>query len=331
MGSFELWTASLDRSKRRRRLAADGRRRVARKKQASTAVTAAMLLSPAITVAGASGSKGKSEVAQSSPANRAIEPATSHDLDVVRAVRRHRRTGRAAPAAPAHRRGRHLRTADARRRQGVPGARRYPVRRHRRQVDLEGPVRRRRARRRRALRRRRQGLPGEHQQGVRPRGGGHRRQRPRGQDRADLGRRQLSGSTHEATGGPSDHAETNAPDTSAPASSGSGNSLERCRSRSDDVGPDVRGVRLGPDLVADPRRDRDVPVRPAQRPPARGRRPRRADRHARVRGGLRRRVRGGPGVRLRQHRLHRPRRGLQHVLRPPLPLRDVAGLARERR
>ena len=83
MGSHELWHASLNRSRRRRRLAADGRRRVARKKQASTAVTAAMLFSPALTVAGASASKGKSEIAQSSPANRAIEPSTSHNLTEV--------------------------------------------------------------------------------------------------------------------------------------------------------------------------------------------------------------------------------------------------------
>src|SRR5688572_13205342 len=83
LSSFELWHASIERSQRRRVLAADGRRRVARRKQASTAVTAAMLFSPVITAAGAaSAGKGKSEIAQSSPANRAVESKTPRTLDV---------------------------------------------------------------------------------------------------------------------------------------------------------------------------------------------------------------------------------------------------------
>src|ERR1700742_3891516 len=82
LGSSELWNSSLERSQRRRVLAEDGRRRVNRRKQASTAVTAAMLFSPVLTAAGAaSAGKGKSEVAQSSPANRAIEKAPA-TLDV---------------------------------------------------------------------------------------------------------------------------------------------------------------------------------------------------------------------------------------------------------
>ena len=80
LGSAELWDTSLERSLRRREWAHDGRRRMARKKQASTAVTAAMLMTPVLQVSGAmAGSKGKSEVAQSSPANRAIDSRT---LDV---------------------------------------------------------------------------------------------------------------------------------------------------------------------------------------------------------------------------------------------------------
>src|SRR5215218_8430557 len=77
LGSAELWHNSLERSRRRRELAHDGRRRMARKKQASTAVTAAMLMTPVLQVGGAmAGAKGKSEVAQSSPANRAIDGRT---------------------------------------------------------------------------------------------------------------------------------------------------------------------------------------------------------------------------------------------------------------
>jgi hypothetical protein len=77
LGSDELWHTSLERSRRRREWADDGRRRMARKKQASTAVTAAMLMTPVLQVSGAmAGSKGKSEVAQSSPANRAIDGRT---------------------------------------------------------------------------------------------------------------------------------------------------------------------------------------------------------------------------------------------------------------
>src|SRR5215211_1876747 len=82
LGSAELWHNSLERSRRRRELAHDGRRRMARKKQASTAVTAAMLMTPVLQVGGAmAGSKGKSLVAQSSPANRAIDD--SRTLEVV--------------------------------------------------------------------------------------------------------------------------------------------------------------------------------------------------------------------------------------------------------
>src|SRR3954469_14299867 len=77
LGSAELWHNSLERSQRRREWAEDGRRRMARKKQASTAVTAAMLMTPVLQVGGAmASSKGKSEVAQSSPANRAIDSRT---------------------------------------------------------------------------------------------------------------------------------------------------------------------------------------------------------------------------------------------------------------
>jgi peptidoglycan hydrolase-like protein with peptidoglycan-binding domain len=80
LGSAELWHTSLERSRKRRVLAHDGRRRMARKKQASTAVTAAMLMTPVLQVGGAmAGSKGKSVVSQSSPANRAIDART---LDV---------------------------------------------------------------------------------------------------------------------------------------------------------------------------------------------------------------------------------------------------------
>src|SRR3712207_1925657 len=82
LGSAELWHTSLERSRKRRVLALDGRRRMARKKQASGAVTAAMLLTPVLQVAGASAGKktGKSEVASASPANRAVENRT---LDVT--------------------------------------------------------------------------------------------------------------------------------------------------------------------------------------------------------------------------------------------------------
>src|SRR5215203_4134941 len=79
LSSAELWIESLERSQKRRTLAVDGRRRMARKKQASGAVTAAMLLTPVLQVGGAmAGSKGRSEVAQSSPANRAIDGRTLH-------------------------------------------------------------------------------------------------------------------------------------------------------------------------------------------------------------------------------------------------------------
>jgi Meckel syndrome type 1 protein len=81
LGSAELWNDSLERSRKRRVLAGDGRRRVARRKQASTAVTAAMLFSPVAQVAGAKTSSQRSEVAQSSPANRAI--ASPRTLDVA--------------------------------------------------------------------------------------------------------------------------------------------------------------------------------------------------------------------------------------------------------
>src|SRR5918992_3466852 len=81
LGSNELWLDSLERSQKRRRLAHDGRRRVARQKQASTAVTAAMLVGPTLSFAGASAAQGRSDVAQSSPANRAIE--SDRALDVV--------------------------------------------------------------------------------------------------------------------------------------------------------------------------------------------------------------------------------------------------------
>jgi Meckel syndrome type 1 protein len=81
LGSAELWHTSLERSRKRRVLAHDGRRRMARKKQASGAVTAAMLLTPVLQVGGAMASnKGRSQVAQSSPANRAIDART---LNVV--------------------------------------------------------------------------------------------------------------------------------------------------------------------------------------------------------------------------------------------------------
>src|SRR5687768_9922474 len=83
LGSAELWNNSLDRSRRRRELAHDGRRVMARKKQASTAATAAMLMTPVLQVSSAmAGTKGKSEVAQSSPANRAID-SDSRTLNVV--------------------------------------------------------------------------------------------------------------------------------------------------------------------------------------------------------------------------------------------------------
>ena len=54
LGSFELWQHTLERSRKRRMLAVDGRRRVGRQRKASTAMTAAMLFGPVVSVAGAS-------------------------------------------------------------------------------------------------------------------------------------------------------------------------------------------------------------------------------------------------------------------------------------
>src|SRR3954453_2307463 len=80
LASTELWDKWLDRSRRRRALAAQGRREMTRKKQASAAVSAAMMMTqtaPAFAAAlgGGGGSGAGSNVAQSSPANRAIAPA----------------------------------------------------------------------------------------------------------------------------------------------------------------------------------------------------------------------------------------------------------------
>src|SRR3954451_11997784 len=79
LASTELWDESLDRSRRRRALAAQGRKEMARKKQASAAVSAAMVASqaaPAIALAAVGGGGGP-KVAQSSPANRAIDTGTA--------------------------------------------------------------------------------------------------------------------------------------------------------------------------------------------------------------------------------------------------------------
>src|SRR3954451_13758184 len=82
LGSFELWHHSLERSRKRRMLAVDGRRRVGRQRKASTAMTAAMLFGPVVSVAGASSSSQRGEIAQSSPANRAI--ARTLDVELHR-------------------------------------------------------------------------------------------------------------------------------------------------------------------------------------------------------------------------------------------------------
>src|SRR3954471_22794290 len=77
LASPELWEDSLERSRRRRVLAAQGRKEMARKKQASAAVSAAMVVTqaaPAVALAAAGGGGGP-KVAQSSPANRAIDAA----------------------------------------------------------------------------------------------------------------------------------------------------------------------------------------------------------------------------------------------------------------
>src|SRR5688500_4433693 len=80
LGSTELWHDSIERSQKRRRLAHDGRRRVNRQKSASTAVTAAMLFGPTLSLAGAKTARSGSDVTQSSPANRAIEPKRSLEV-----------------------------------------------------------------------------------------------------------------------------------------------------------------------------------------------------------------------------------------------------------
>src|SRR4051812_19972501 len=86
LASPELWEDSLDRSRRRRALAAQGRKEMARKKQASAAVSAAMVMTqtaPAIALAGGGGASGP-KVAQSSPANRAIDAAPGWDGQLLR-------------------------------------------------------------------------------------------------------------------------------------------------------------------------------------------------------------------------------------------------------
>src|SRR5215212_900359 len=84
LASPELWEDSLERSRRRRALAAQGRKEMARKKQASAAVSAAMVVTqtaPAIAMAGGGGGPN---VAQSSPANRAIDSAPGWSGELLR-------------------------------------------------------------------------------------------------------------------------------------------------------------------------------------------------------------------------------------------------------
>src|SRR5215212_4027133 len=86
LASPELWEDSLDRSRRRRALAAQGRKEMARRKQASAAVSAAMVVTqtaPAIALAGGGGASGP-KVAQSSPANRAIDAAPGWNGQLLR-------------------------------------------------------------------------------------------------------------------------------------------------------------------------------------------------------------------------------------------------------
>src|SRR5215212_6466871 len=86
LASPELWEDSLDRSRRRRALAAQGRKEMARRKQASAAVSAAMVVTqtaPAIALAGGGGAGGP-KVAQTSPANRAIDAAPGWDGQLLR-------------------------------------------------------------------------------------------------------------------------------------------------------------------------------------------------------------------------------------------------------
>src|SRR3954465_6663084 len=83
LASPDLWEDSLERSRRRRVLAAQGRREMARKKQASAAVSAAMVMTqtaPAFAAAVGGGSGSGSNVAQASPANRAIAPGSPGHL-----------------------------------------------------------------------------------------------------------------------------------------------------------------------------------------------------------------------------------------------------------
>jgi murein DD-endopeptidase MepM/ murein hydrolase activator NlpD len=81
LASVEVWEKSLERSRRRRVLAAQGRREMARKKKASAAVATAMAVgptAPAFAVATAGGPV--KNVADASPANRAIASTVPGEL-----------------------------------------------------------------------------------------------------------------------------------------------------------------------------------------------------------------------------------------------------------
>ena len=71
----DLWTRSLERSRRRRELLAKARRETTRRKHVSAALATAMVAGPAAPLAAAqlSGTGVSAAVAAQSPANRAIE------------------------------------------------------------------------------------------------------------------------------------------------------------------------------------------------------------------------------------------------------------------
>ena len=75
LGAPELWTRSLQRSRRRRELLPRARRELARRKHVSAALATAVVAGPATPLAAAQVSSGNmsAAVAAESPANRAIE------------------------------------------------------------------------------------------------------------------------------------------------------------------------------------------------------------------------------------------------------------------
>ena len=75
LGAPELWTRSLQRSRRRRELLPRARRELARRKHVSAALATAVVAGPATPLAAAQVSSGNmsAAVAAESPANRAID------------------------------------------------------------------------------------------------------------------------------------------------------------------------------------------------------------------------------------------------------------------